>query len=133
VVYLTSEDPVDETTKARRSGRMHVTVRSHGTGSEQRNEKALLYQHSTCLPLDPFDIPPRHAQLVMQTPTSGTYRLGGFNALRGVNGWYSTSCVDNGDEAVPGTPDDRNDAMGELNPESDEIRPVPVTIHNEYL
>jgi hypothetical protein len=35
-------------------------------------------------------------------PSQVFYRLGLFGSLRGVNGWFSASCVVNGDNSSPG-------------------------------
>ena len=54
--------------------------------------------------------------------------------LRGVNGWYNASCVINGDATIPGTVnDDRVKIMTPLDPDSDEVRPYPVTVMPNYL
>jgi hypothetical protein len=133
-VYLTAEDPFDESF-AKAKPRVSATVRPH-TGPAPAGvsvEKAALNQQGTCLPLDPFEVPPRHAQLVVVSANTIGYRVDPFQRIRGVDGWFSTSCVLNGDDAVPGTPDDRNDMMDGLDPDTDEVDPIPVTIHNEYL
>lgn len=62
-----------------------------------------------------------------------TAPLSTFEALRGVNGWIMSSCVVNGSNETPGTPDDRQEAMKPLMPDSDEIKPLPVIIMSKYL
>jgi hypothetical protein len=120
IAWLTvADEPINATKMAARN--VKVSVRRHDA------EKALLYQDGTCLPLDPFDIPPRHAQMTV-SPTQTGYRLDQLGTLRGVRGWYSTSCVWNGDAATPGAPDDRNSVMTPLDPKSDEIVPYTVAI-----
>jgi len=109
--------------------RVKVTARRHaGTAA-----KALLYQEGTCLPLDPFDIPPRISQMTVISPTQIGYHLDQLGKLRGVNGWYSVSCVVNGDNASPGATDDRNRVMTPLTPMSPEVEPFAITIMPEYL
>ncbi|HEX6795139.1 MAG TPA: hypothetical protein VF304_14920 [Casimicrobiaceae bacterium] len=118
IAWLTiADEPIDAAKMAARN--VKVSVRRHAA------EKASLYQDGTCLPLDPFDIPPRHAQMTV-SPTG--YRLDQLGTLRGVRGWYSTSCVWNGDAAPPGAPDDRNRVMTPLDPKSNEIVPYAVAI-----
>ena len=107
---------------------VHVVARPHHSGS-----KALLNQDGTCLPHDPFNIPPRHAQLSVIPPDKIFYRIGLFGILRGINGWYSASCVANGDNSAPGVPDDRNSVMTPLTPGSDEVVPYAVKIMADYL
>jgi hypothetical protein len=128
--YLTVADegfnpPVMEKKAART---MKVTAQRHGGA-----EKALLYQEGTCLPLDPFDVPPRHSQLTVISASQVNYRLDRLGQLRGVNGWFNSSCVVNGDNATPGTPDDRANIMTPLTPQSEEVQPYAATIMPEYL
>lgn len=134
VAYLTAEDPpAAPVEKAARKIRLTVAPRSEVRNGSAGLEKAMLHQQGTCLPLDPFDVPPRHSQMIVTSPTEITYRLGRFNTLRGVNGWFSTSCVVNGDDAEPGTPDDRNSVMTPIAKDTEEGVPFPVTISEEYL
>ncbi|MGE5171819.1 MAG: hypothetical protein ACM3JC_15765, partial [Rudaea sp.] len=129
IVYLTvADEGFDPPVKKKSSRTIKVVARKHGT-----REKAFLYQDGTCLPLDPFQIPPRHAQLSVISATEVAYHLQRLGTLRGVNGWLNVSCVCNGDDAVPGTPDDRADVMLPLTPGSDEARPYAVTIMPDYL
>jgi hypothetical protein len=131
-VYLTAEDPFDESF-AKAKPKMHATARRHVTRPAGVGvEKAQLNQQGTCLPLDPFDVPPRHAQLVVVSANLIGYRVDPFRRLRDVDGWFSTSCVVNGDNAEPGTPDDRNEMMRSLDPDTDEMDPVSVTIMSVY-
>ena len=109
--------------------RVRVTARRHASTSA----KALLYQEGTCLPLDPFDIPPRISQMTVISSTQIGYHLDQLGKLRGVNGWYDVSCVVNGDNATPGAIDDRNQVMTPLAPMSDEVKPYALTIMPEYL
>jgi hypothetical protein len=95
--------------------------------------KAMLKQDGTCIPHDPFNIPPRHAQMSVVPPNQVFYRLGTLGSLRGVNGWYSASCVVNGDDSLPGAPDDRAAVMTPLVPLTDEVIPYRVTIMPAYL
>jgi hypothetical protein len=129
IVYLTLADEGFNPPVTEKSSRtIKVTARKHGT-----KEKAFLYQDGTCLPLDPFQIPPRHAQLSVISATEVAYHLQKLDALRGVNGWLNVSCVSNGDAAIPGTPDDRVTVMAPLTPDSDEVLPYAVTIMPDYL
>jgi len=128
IVWLTVADegfnpPVKRASRA-------VKVVSH---RHSREEKALLNQQGTCFPLDPFDIPPRHSQMTVLSPAQIGYRLDTLGKLRTVNGWYNTSCVVNGDNAIPGTPDDRVDVMTPLHNFTPEFQPYPVTIMPAYL
>ena len=107
---------------------MSVTARSH-----LHDGKALLNQDGTCLPHDPFNIPPRHAQMWVVPPSQLFYRLGLFGTLRGVNGWYSASCVVNGDDSPPGAPDDRAAVMTPLTPMTEEVFPYALKIMPDYL
>jgi len=133
IAYLTAEDsPAGAVDKIAPKLRLAVQPHKAGHGAANAVEKALLYQQGTCLPLDPFDIPVRHSQLVITSPTEMTYRFGRFDPLRGVNGWFSTSCVLNGDNAEPGTPDDRNTKMTSLIRDGEEWVPFAVTIAQEY-
>jgi hypothetical protein len=109
--------------------RVRVTARRHASTSA----KALLYQEGTCLPLDPFDIPPRISQMTVISSTQIGYHLDQLGKLRGVNGWYDVSCVVNGDNATPGATDDRNQVMTPLTPMSEEVEPYALTIMPEYL
>jgi hypothetical protein len=59
--------------------------------------------------------------------------LGTLGSLRGVNGWYSASCVVNGDDSLPGATDDRAAVMTPLVPLTDEVIPYRVTIMPAYL
>jgi hypothetical protein len=129
IVYLTvADEPFDPPVK-NASRRIKVAAQRHAGV-----EKALLYQEGSCLPVDPFDIPPRHAQMTVVSSAEVGYRLDPLNTLRGVNGWYNASCVLNGDAAIPGTVmDDRVTAMSPLAPESEEFTPYPVTVMPDYL
>jgi hypothetical protein len=128
LAYLTVSDegfnpPVKS---AKRS--MQIDVRPH-----ENVGKALLNQDGTCIPHDPFNIPPRHAQMSVVPPNQVFYRVGLFGSLRGVNGWFSASCVINGDNATPGAPDDRAAVMTPLAPLTDEVIPYRMTIMPAYL
>ena len=131
-VYLTADDAFDASF-AKQKPIMRATVRNHAsaTPSGSSFEKAALDQQGVCLPLDPFDVPPRHAQLVVVGTQVG-YRVDPFRRLRGVDGWYNTSCILNCDESLPGTPDDRDDMMDALDPDAGETDAVPVTIMSLY-
>jgi hypothetical protein len=133
VAYLTAaSDTPSGVEKAAR--KVQLTARPHAIlqNGAAIGAKALLNQQGTCLPLDPFDIPPRHSQMTVMSSTEVSYRVSLFNKLRGVNGYYSTSCVVNGDQAEPGATDDRNERMGALNSDSDEWHAFAVTIATEY-
>jgi hypothetical protein len=133
-VYLTAEDAFDASF-AKAKPRLRAIVRRHAPPAATAAlgvEKAALNQQGTCLPLDPFQVPPRHAQLIVASPNTIGYRVDPFRRIRGVDGWFSTSCVVNGDDSQPGTPDDRNDMMDALDPDTDEMDPVPVTITSVY-
>jgi hypothetical protein len=114
--------------KKKAAGSVRLNVRRHGS-----SEKALMYQTGTCLPHDPFDIPPRRSQLSMVTATTFTYAVDQLAPLRGVNGWYSVACVVDGDSSAPGAPDDRAEVMAPLTPMSDEVSPYPAEIMPAYL
>jgi hypothetical protein len=107
-----------------------IKVTAHRHGSEN---KALLYQDGTCVPHDPFDIPPRHSQMTVVSSNTIGYRVDQLDKLRGVNGWFSTSCVINGDNSMPGAPDDRVRVMAPLVPLSEEVQPFAVSIMGDYL
>jgi hypothetical protein len=127
--YLTVADEGFNPPIEKRAARA-VTVAVRRRGSD---EKALLSQDGTCVPHDPFVIPARHAQLRIVASNAIAYRVDPLVRLRGVNGWYSVACVVNGDASPPGAPDDRADVMTPLTPQSDEVRPYPVTIMPAYL
>lgn len=127
IAYLTEADEGFNPPIKAASRRVKVSVQRHDS-----NQKALLYHEGTCLPLDPFDIPPRHSQLNF-SPTQVSYRLDTLNKLRGVNGWLNASCVVDGDNATPGSPDDRVSVMTPLLPLSPEVEPFPVTLMADYL
>jgi len=130
-VYLTvaDEDDEDSGPAVKRAVKsVSIAVRRHGDVG-----KALLGQDGTCLPHDPFDIPPRHSQVSVVTRGQLISRVEPMHTLRGVNGWYNTSCVVNGDNAIPGTGDDRVAVMTPLTPKTEEVEPYAVTIMPEYL
>ena len=127
--YLTvAEEDFNPPVATKAARKIVVTVRRRGAIG-----KALLYHEGTCLPMTPFDVPPRHSQLTIVSQTQAGYRVDRLDKLRGVNGWFNTSCVVNGDAAVPGTLDDRWDVMTPLTPESEEVQPYAVTIDPDYL
>ncbi|HLX28429.1 MAG TPA: hypothetical protein VKV24_08085, partial [Casimicrobiaceae bacterium] len=95
--------------------------------------KALLYQQTNCLPTDPLNISPRRSQMTVLSPTEYIYTVDRLKSVRGVNGWYNVSCVVNGDDAIPGTPDNRNSEMAPLGLPGADIMPFPVTINALYL
>ena len=130
LAYLGDVEPATGSTitKKKSAGNVRLNVRRHGT-----SEKALMYQTGTCLPHDPFDIPPRRSQLSMITATAFTYAVDQLAPLRGVNGWYSAACVVDGDYSPPGAPDDRVEVMAPLTPMSDEVVPYPAEIMPAYL
>lgn len=130
VAYLTvSEEGFNPPVKSARR-----TVKVAANRHEQGHAgKALLNQDGTCLPHDPFNIPPRHAQMSVVPPNQVFYRLGLLGSLRGINGWYSASCVTNGDNSTPGAPDDRAAVMMPLVPLTEEVVPYGVTVMPEYL
>ena len=77
---------------------------------------------SSCLPGDPAIVPSRTVQTNYVPDPAGS---GGViptvnvdyvpRATRGVNGWYTTSCINNGDGSVPGVgTDDRETKMTPL-------------------
>ncbi|MGA8031365.1 MAG: hypothetical protein WCB48_03140, partial [Casimicrobiaceae bacterium] len=130
LAYLGDVEPETGATiiKKKSARNVRLNVRRHGT-----SEKALMYQTGTCLPHDPFDIPPRRSQLSMVSATTFTYTVDQLAPLRGVNGWYGAACVVDGDSSPPGTPDDRAEVMAPLTPMSDEVVPYPVEIMPAYL
>jgi hypothetical protein len=128
IVYLTVSDEGFNPPVKSAQRPIRVDARRHDHAG-----KSLLNQDGTCIPHDPFNIPPRHAQMSIVPPNQVFYRVGLFGSLRGVNGWYSASCVVDGDNATPGTPDDRAKVMTPLVPLTDEVIPYRVTIMPEYL
>lgn len=112
---------------ARRNG-LRISAERHGS-----TRKASLQQDGTCLPHNPIDAKPRLAQLDLISWQSFTVKNYEMKPLRGVNGWINASCVVNGSDADPGTPDDRVQVMKPLMPDSDEIKPLPVIIMSKYL
>ena len=131
LVYLTvSDEGFNPPAKsARRVPVPTAVARPHDPGSG----KALLNQDGTCLPHDPFVLPPRHAQLWVVAPNQLYYQLSPLGSLRGVHGWFSATCVVNGDNATPGTPDDRASVMTPLLPFSEEVVPYPLNLMPAYL
>jgi hypothetical protein len=127
LVYLTDvNEPFNPPIKA--SAKVaRAAPRDRGAG-----EKAYLYHQSVCLPLDPFFVRARESQLKVVAPGQVQYATSNFKRLRAVNGWQNEACVVNGDDATPGTPDDRETVMTSLTPDSDEMRPYVVTIADEY-
>ena len=129
LAYLGDAGPSAGTSSKKMAAqRGRISVRRHGT-----SEKALLYQAGTCLPHDPFDIPPRHSQLTMLSGTTFKYSLDLMSSLRGVHGWYNASCVANGDLSPPGAVDNRARVMSQLDQTSAEADPYPATISPAYL
>ncbi|MEP7208931.1 MAG: hypothetical protein ABI920_18510 [Casimicrobiaceae bacterium] len=96
------------------------------------SEKALLYQQTTCLPLDPFDVMPVDNQLRFDNDLL-EYHIEATTAVRGVAGYVQASCVQNGDASTPGAPDDRNAVMSVLNTAAGERLAFPVSIHAGFL
>ncbi|MHB8495229.1 MAG: hypothetical protein ACYC9Z_16200 [Casimicrobiaceae bacterium] len=130
LAYLGSAEPDAGSVVAKKASApsVRLVARRH-----EESQKALLYQTGTCVPHDPFDIPPRRSQLEMVSATSFMYHLDELRPLRGINGWYSAACVYYGDLSAPGAPDDRAEAMAPLTPMSDEVIPYPLTIMPAYL
>lgn len=127
--YLTvADDDAGSSTKAARSKHLKVQVQRHAS-----QHKAQLQYDGTCLPHDPFDATPRLMQVKYVTWQQYNAPVSTLKPLRGVNGWTTSSCVVNGSAEIPGTPDDRETAMKPLAPDSDEVKPVPVTIMSKYL
>ncbi len=129
LAYLGDVEPEASSAIEKKSVRnLRLNVRRYDAG-----EKALLNQAGTCLPHDPFDIPPRRSQLEMISATTFMYHLDQLRPLRGVNGWLNAACVVDGDYSPPGTQDDRAEAMAPLTPMSEEVTPYPITIMPAYL
>jgi hypothetical protein len=127
LVYLTDvNEPFNPPIKA--SARAARSVPRDKDG----DEKAYLYHQSICVPHDPFFVRARESQLKVIAPGQLQYATSSFKRLRAVNGWQNEACVVNGDDAAPGTPDDRVTVMTSLTPDSDEMRPYVVTIADEY-
>ena len=88
-----------------------------------------LNQQSVCYPLDPFDVQAGQNQLYFDsliydtTPTS---------KLRGITGYFRVSCVNNGDGSTPGSPDDRDTAMADVDTHGAEGQPFPVTVKTAF-
>ncbi len=110
---------------ARPTVRLTAQVRENGATME----KALINQQSQCFPLDPFDVSPLENQL---DAAVNSYSFSQLNAVRGIYGWYQTSCVINGDASTPGDPDDRNQAMAALNPDNGETTPFQVQVLQSF-
>lgn len=130
LAYLGNAEPASGSIVATKKSApsVHLVARRH-----EKSQKALLYQTGTCVPHDPFDIPPRRSQLEMVSATAFMYHLDQLRALRGINGWYSAACVYYGDLSAPGAPDNRAEAMAPLTPMTDEVIPYPLTIMPAYL
>ncbi len=104
----------------------------HVASAKANGEKALLYQQSTCLPLDPFDVEGVDNQL--RFPDDAPYyHTEGVTTVRGVQGYVQASCVLNGDNSIPGAADNRNKAMSTLSASAGELQPYPVTIDAAFL
>ena len=130
LAYLGSAEPDSGLVVANKKSAASVRVAAR---RHEESQKALLYQTGTCVPHDPFDIPPRRSQLEMVSAAAFMYHLDQLRPLRGINGWYSAACVYYGDLSAPGAPDDRAEAMAPLTPMSDEVIPYPLTIMPAYL
>jgi hypothetical protein len=129
IVYLTVANEAADPVAKSASRSIKVAARRHAP-----RDKALLRQEGTCLPVDPFDIRPRHAQMTVLSASQVQYSLDPLTKLRGVNGWHNASCVINGDASIPGTVlDDRVEVMTPLDPDGDEVQPYPAVIIPEYL
>jgi hypothetical protein len=81
---------------------------------------------NTCYPHDPFQVDPIEWQLsydgtgpMLKTPT--------LRKVRGVAQWYGTSCVGNADGLAPGTPDNRDEVMVDL----DDKSPIAIRINGD--
>jgi hypothetical protein len=80
----------------------------------------------TCYPHDSFAVDGLGWQSNPDADNNPTAVYPQFQKIRGVWGWYGTSCVGNGDGLNPGGADNRNEAMTDL---SDTNKaPVEVTI-----
>ncbi len=106
-----------------------TTSTSPGIAGDLR--KSLLYQQSTCLPLDAFDVPSVEHQLRFDTDPPN-YHFDSLSALRGIPGYFYTSCVLNGDGSVPGAPDDRNVVMTSLDGTAGETLPFKVVVNPAF-
>jgi hypothetical protein len=127
--YLTvaDYDQYKEVKAAKKRAKLKISVRRSTS-----RKKDLLLQDGTCVPHDPFSIIPRVAQLTYDGDGNTTYYWGNLWQLRGIYGWYQASCVWNGDNSTPGSPDDRNEIEDTLDRQADEGKPYAVTIMREY-
>jgi hypothetical protein len=69
---------------------------------------------NTCYPHDPFGVDSLEWQSNPDPDNDPTATYPEFQKIRGVWGWYGTSCVFNADGLSPGTPDNRNAVMTDL-------------------
>jgi hypothetical protein len=102
---------------------------------------AVLQENSICVPLTPFIVPGLvNAHLVVAGANGSGVGIqeSDLSALRGILGWFPTSCVYNGDNTVGDATDDRvtkwaqtSEKNGALGPSGggpqDEIFPFPAT------
>ncbi len=95
--------------------------------------KALLYQQTTCLPLDPMDVPATEHQLHFDVDPPN-YHYDAISWLRGVAGYVQASCVLNGDGSAPGSAsDDRTTVMSALNGGAGETVPFAIVVNPAFL
>ncbi|MEO5700301.1 MAG: hypothetical protein ABIS17_12865 [Casimicrobiaceae bacterium] len=112
--------------------RLTATLPLGEAAGKRTVEKALLYQQTTCLPLNPFDVGPVDNQLRFDNDLL-EYHIEATNVVRGVIGYVQASCVQNGDASAPGAADDRNAVMSSLNAAAGERMAFPVSIHAGFL
>jgi hypothetical protein len=84
---------------------------------------------NTCYPHSPFNVETLEWQSSPDASNNPTAAYPEFQKIRGVWGWYGSSCVNNGDGLAPGSvPDNRNQVMADL-PESGKV-PVEAIVND---
>jgi hypothetical protein len=116
--------PYARTAAARPKLRMSLSAGKHAL--------ATLSQRSVCYPLDPFDVDPGENQLLYDTDPP-TYHSLRTSKLRGIRGYFQVSCVIDGDGTPPGSPDDRDTAMSDLDKAGAEGMPFAVTVKSAFI
>jgi hypothetical protein len=93
--------------------RRFVRLAFLGTAETQVN--LAQFPENTCYPHDPFEVDTVEWQDNADPSNQPTVSYPEFQKVRGVWGWYGTSCVQNGDGLTPGTAaDNRDEVMTDL-------------------